>query len=224
MCFSAPADFAAAAAVGAVGVATLMQVHRPRAALFAALPLLFAAHQATEGVVWLGADRLVSPAVTRAAMLAFMLYAQALLPLLVAAGVWLIEPSPARRRWVALTVACAAGLCVLGAWGLASTHSIVTVQGRCLAFRNPVTNHPWYALAYALPAAAPLLSSRPWVRAFGALNLAGMAVVLLVRAYALTSVWCLYAAALSVMLYWAVRREEAAPSASTLTFPQPRTI
>ncbi len=224
MCFSAQADFAAAAVVGAVGVATLMQVHRPRAMLFASLPLLFAAHQATEGVVWLGADGVASPGLTRAAMLAFMLYAQALLPLLVAVGVWLIEPSPARRRWIALTVVFAAGLCAFGAYGLMCAHSMVTVEGRCLAFRNPITNHPAYALAYALPAAAPLISSRPWVRAFGALNLAGMAVVLLVRAYALTSVWCVYAACLSVMLYWAVRREEGPAPTRTLTFPQARTI
>ena len=90
MCFSATADFAAAAVVGAVGVATLAQVREPRMWALASLPLLFAAHQAVEGVVWLGTDGRVAPAIARAAMLAFMLYAQALLPLLVAVGVWLI--------------------------------------------------------------------------------------------------------------------------------------
>lgn len=224
MCFSASADFTAAAVVGAVGAAALLQVRRPRVALFASLPLLFAAHQGTEGLVWLGAERRLSPAATRAAMLGFMLYAQAVLPLLVALGVWLIEPAPRRRRWIALCVALAAALCALGVYGLVAAPSTVTVEGRCLAFRNPVTNHPWYAAAYALPALAPVLCTRPWVRAFGVLNLAGMAAVLIVRAYALTSLWCFYAAALSVMIYVAVRGEEGGEPARGLTFRRLRPI
>jgi hypothetical protein len=54
MCFSAEADFAVAAAVAPVGVATVRAAARPQDLLLAALPLLLALHQLTEGVVWLG--------------------------------------------------------------------------------------------------------------------------------------------------------------------------
>ena len=54
MCFSAEADFAVAAVVAPVGVASLRAAARPQELLFAALPLLLALHQLTEGVVWLG--------------------------------------------------------------------------------------------------------------------------------------------------------------------------
>ena len=79
MCFSAAADFTAAAGVGAVGVATLARVRTPRLAPFAALPLLFAAHQATEGVVWLGFDGRIGEAAVRPFVLAFMLVADEVL-------------------------------------------------------------------------------------------------------------------------------------------------
>ena len=207
MCFSAPADFTAAAVIGAVGVATLAQAREPRALPLAALPLLFAAHQLTEGFVWLGLDGRLGAAATRRAALLFMLYAQALLPMILAPAVALVEPD--RRRRTAMWALAAVGV-ALGLWaahGLLVAPSTVAVQGRCLAFRNPVTNHPWVAFTYALPTCgAPLLSSRPVVRAFGAAALAGFALVLAVRAYALTSIWCLVVAVLSVGLYAQFRR------------------
>ena len=44
MCFSAEADFVSAAVIGAIGVATLSQVEKPREIPLAALPLAFALH------------------------------------------------------------------------------------------------------------------------------------------------------------------------------------
>ncbi|HNR75669.1 MAG TPA: hypothetical protein PKM48_00960, partial [Parvularculaceae bacterium] len=54
MCFSAEASFVAAAGLAAIGAATLAQRPSRRMAALAATPLLFAAHQAIEGLVWLG--------------------------------------------------------------------------------------------------------------------------------------------------------------------------
>ena len=218
MCFSAAADFAAAAGVGAMGVATLLQVRTARWTGLAALPLLFAAHQFTEGLVWLGFDHAISDAATRPFVLAFMLYAQALLPPLVAVSAWLVEPPGRRRTAIAALALLGAGLGAWTAWALFASPDFVTVEGRCLAFRNHLTDQGWVAALYAGPAClALLLSSLARVRLFGALSLGGMLVVLAVRAYALTSIWCLYVAVLSVMIWWVVRREQAAVARGTLT-------
>ena len=56
MCFSATSSFIASGVIGAIGIATLRHVREPRALLFAAVPMLFAVHQFTEGWVWLGLD------------------------------------------------------------------------------------------------------------------------------------------------------------------------
>ncbi len=216
MCFSASADFTAAAVIGAVGLATLAQAREPRALPLAALPLLFAAHQLTEGFVWLGMDGRLSPAATRDAAFLFMLYAQSLLPMIVAPGVALVEPDGRRRLAIWALAALGVALGLWAAHGLLVAPSSVAVEGRCLAFRNPVTNHPWVAFTYALPTCgAPLLSSRRVLRLFGAGALLGFVVVLAVKAYALTSIWCLVVAVLSIGLYAQFRRGAFAPSAET---------
>jgi hypothetical protein len=56
VCFSASANFVGSAVLGTIGVATLTEVKHRRELLFAAMPLLFALHQFTEGFVWLGLD------------------------------------------------------------------------------------------------------------------------------------------------------------------------
>jgi len=52
VCFSATANFVAAAFFGAVGIVTLTKVKHRRELLFASVPILFAVHQFIEGFVW----------------------------------------------------------------------------------------------------------------------------------------------------------------------------
>jgi hypothetical protein len=82
VCFSATANFVGSGVLGTVGVITLTKVKHKRELLFAALPVLFAVHQFTEGFVWLGLDGILSPAVAHNMGAALMLYAQGLLPFL----------------------------------------------------------------------------------------------------------------------------------------------
>ena len=63
MCFSATTNFVGSAALGPTGVITLTKVKERREQQFAVLPTLFAVHQFIEGFVWLGLDRILSPAV-----------------------------------------------------------------------------------------------------------------------------------------------------------------
>ena len=218
MCFSAEADFAAAAVIGAVGAATLVQARRPEALPLATLPALFALHQLTEGFVWLGMDGRVGAEALHRATFLFMFYAQALLPVLVAPAAALLEPAGPRRTAMWSLAAVGVALGVWAAHALVSAPNTVAVEARCLAFRNPVTNHPWVAFLYALPTCgAPALSSHRTIRLFGALAFAGFAGVLAVRAYALTSVWCLVVAGLSVMLYGQFRAGRFAARADART-------
>ena len=92
MCLSATANFVAAGGIAAVGVATLRHVDHPRSVLFAAMPLLFALHQFTEGFVWLGLDGTIRGFALRHSTFLFILYAQGILPFLMPLAVLLIEP------------------------------------------------------------------------------------------------------------------------------------
>ena len=207
MCFSPTASFAAAGGLACIGVATLRHVREPRALLFAAVPLLFAFHQFTEGLVWLGLEGTIGrEALARAAFL-FRIYAQGLLPFLMPAAVALIEPAGWRRRAILGLAAIGAIVCAWDAWGLLFYPSQTFVQNHSIAYRNPLTASLFISLLFILATCgALLLSSHRVVRLYGVANAIGLTVVQIVRDYAFASVWCFYAAVMSAMIYWQFRR------------------
>ena len=207
MCFSATASFVASGMIGSIGVATLRHVREPRALLFASVPLLFAFHQLGEGFVWLGLEgRIGKLALDHVAFL-FTMYAQGIIPLLMPVAVALMEP-PGRRRSAIL------GLTVIGAlvcaWdvvGLVAFPSRTFVECHSIAYRNPLTGNLLISCLYILATCgALLLSTHRVVRWYGLLNVIGLTVVQIIRDYAFASVWCFYAALLSVMIYWQFNR------------------
>lgn len=207
MCFSANANFIASAAIGAVGVATLWHVRQPRAVLFAAVPLLFAIHQFIEGFVWLGVDGIVRPDAEGHVVFLFILYAQGVLPFLMPLAVLLMEPPGRRRTGIAVLTVIGAALCGYVFYALIDDESHVRVIAHSLNYDNPLTATWWVALVYVIVTCGSLIaSSHRVVMWFGLLNLAGVIVTLLVKQYAFTSIWCLYAAIISVMIYFQFSR------------------
>ena len=209
MCFAANANFAAAAIIGAVGIATLRHVQQPRTVLFAAVPLLFAIHQLTEGFVWLGVDHDIRPDAQGHLAFLFILYAQGILPFLMPLAVLLMEP-PGLRRWIILGLTVlGAVLCIYVLYGLIADESVVKVLDHSLSYTNPATDTWWVALAYVVATCGALIASRHRVVFwFGLLNFAGVVATIAVKTYAFTSIWCLYAAIVSIILYWQFSRRK----------------
>ncbi len=201
MCFSATANFVGSAALGAIGVVTLTRVKHRRELLFAALPALFAVHQFIEGFVWLGLDGILSPAVTHDMGAAYMLYAQGLLPLLLPLSVLLFEPGvKSRRRMLPfLIIGGAAALYIL--WALTAYPTEIYVRGNSIVYINQATNNTAVAILYVIATCGSLFFSKIRMMViFGAANLAILLVVMEVKRYAFTSLWCAYAAIASLII------------------------
>ena len=201
MCFSATANFVGSGVLGAVGVVTLTRVKHRRELLFATLPALFAIHQFTEGFVWLGLDGILSPEVAHDMGAAFMLYARGLLPFLLPLSVLLFEPNvKSRRRMLPfLVLGGATALYIL--WALTAFPLQVYVRGNSIVYINQATNNSAVALLYVIATCGSLFFSKIRLMViFGAANLAILLVVMVVKRYAFTSVWCAYAAVASVII------------------------
>ena len=213
MCFSATANFVGSGVLAAVGVATLREVRHRRQLLFAAVPMLFAAHQFTEGFVWLGLDGILPASAAHDAGAAFVLYAQGLLPFLLPLGVLLIEPE-GKRHWRMLPfVLLGAGVTLYILWGLTAFPLQVYQQHHSIVYKNPVTTTPVIAVLYVIATCGALFfSGFRYLFAFGVANLIGLTVVAIVLASAFTSVWCAYAAVMSVLIYFHFRRRRAMPA------------
>ncbi|MGD0757726.1 MAG: DUF6629 family protein [Candidatus Sulfotelmatobacter sp.] len=211
MCFSATANFVGSGVLGAIGVVTLTKVKHRRELLFAALPVLFAIHQFIEGFVWLGLDGILSPAVTHDMGAAFMLYAQGLLPFLLPLSVLLFEPDGKSRRQMLpfLILGGATTLYIL--WALTAFPTQVYIRENSIVYINQATNNITVAVLYVIATCGSLFFSKiRMMVVFGAANLAILLVVMEVKRYAFTSLWCAYAAIASVMIlacFWKSREE-----------------
>jgi hypothetical protein len=201
MCFSATANFVGSAVLGTVGVITLTKVKHRRELMFASLPILFAAHQFIEGFVWLGLDGTLSPNIARIMGAAFMLYAQGILPFLMPLSVWLFEPTVKSRRRMLPFLAVGIGTALYILWALTAYSFNVYIRDNSLVYVNPATNNAWVAVFYVIATCGSLFFSRiKDMVIFGGANLLILLVVMVVKRYAFTSLWCAYAALASVII------------------------
>lgn len=213
MCFSATASFTAAAVLGALGAVALTRRDRGPGGLMAAIPLLLAAQQALEGLIWLD-SRPGPPA--QGLVIGYLVFARVLWPAYAPVAAWAAEPEPRRRALIAGFGLLGAGVAAYLLVGLIAYPQTATLaQGRvCYVSGQPVPL--WVALPYALAVCGPLLlASDRTTRRFGALVTLGGAVTAFADYAAFQSVWCYFAALASLALCLA----PATSSAKTQTAP-----
>ncbi|AWB92131.1 DUF6629 family protein [Aeromicrobium chenweiae] len=211
MCFSTEADLVAGIALLPVAALSLREVRCAREVPFAALPLLFAAHQLTEALVWAGLDGDVSASVQKAAAMVYVLFAFSVLPTLVPAAVLLLEPRGARLRvapFVALGVVVSAQL----TYFVLNGPLVVEEHAHAVEYQVGLQNGTFWAVLYIVAVVGPsLLSGYPSIVAFGALNLVGLTLVAILYREAFASVWCVVAALLSVLVLLHMYRRRRLP-------------
>jgi hypothetical protein len=199
MCFSATADVVAGIVVGALGldVATHLRGRREYRAL-AALPLLFAAHQLVESLVWWGAEGSVPHRVASVALWVYLLFAFVVLPTYVPWATWCIEPPGTRRRLMAATTGLGAGVSVVLLAAMLTGPVTVTAHRYHLAYSTALPASTLVVALYVLATCgAFLFSGEPLITWFGAVNLVAVAVIAVVTVDGLASVWCGWAAVTS---------------------------
>ena len=213
MCSSATGSFVAAGVLASVGSVALARNSLPRHRMFAAIPLLFSAQQAAEGVVWLTMDRVDEVMLQHLAANVFLIFALVVWPLWLPLSLQRIERLPARRR--ALTglfcvgaVVTAYAVMLLMRWQpVAQTagHSIRYVY----ATDSSALRSGFYLAAYAIPTVVPFfVSSSSLARVTGAALILSLVAAVVIERDALTSVWCFFAALLSGLVLTAIILEQ----------------
>jgi len=201
--FMAILNFTLSGAIFVVSILTLRKVSQPKEVVFASLPLLFALHQFTQGFVWLGMDGLINPRALQIAESLFVFYAQGILQFLVPLAVWLLEPKGIRKTLIALLMYLGAFLTAYSLWGLSIAPTEVSIVNGVLYYKNPITDQLWLGIGYVLTTCGSLIFSRSIaIQLFGWLNFAALVAIYFINPYGFTSLWCLYAAAVSVLLYF----------------------
>ncbi len=201
MCFAPEADAVLGGIVIAVGVDALRHVRDPKQIPLATLPLLFGVHQVSEAFVWWGLQGYVGHAVERVAVWTYLLFAFGALPLLIPLAVGLVEPLRERRRAIA-----AFGVLGLGVGGVltlamfrGSIHTMI--EGHHVEYQVDAVGN-----GGQLTAGSVIASSYRDLAALGVLNLAAVPVLMWMTLNGLVSLWCFWAAIVSIMIDVHLRR------------------
>ena len=200
MCFSATASFLAGTALCVLGVATLRAAQRRSEIPFAAIPLMFGLQQMVEGALWLS-FRFDAPQLNLAMTYLFSMFSHVLWPIFVPFAIGLMETVPWRRTviWGFQGVGLLVGLYLLV---LIVEFPITAVAAENIVYASPhFYKIPVMLLYLAATCVSCFFSSSATIRFFGVLALLLFAVAYGFFALALFSVWCFFAALLSVIIF-----------------------
>lgn len=216
MCFSAPVSFGISAALMPVGVVAMNYAlhHDRRFLALAAFPLLFGLQQLSEGVLWLemAAGNLMG---TQIPALGFLFFAYLFWPFFVPFAANQVETRRQRQRifrWFAM-IGLLFGLSLYLPLLVAPDWLAVSINRHSILYEpkliyDGVIPRTVVRGFYAVIVAVPLLfSTVASLRHFGILTLISVVISALFFVYAFVSIWCFFAAVMSLYIIIILRKE-----------------
>jgi hypothetical protein len=220
MCFSASVSYSAAAVLVTTGLYAVQQARRlhPPYWMWALIPIFFGLQQAFEGRVWQELDAGDASAAVPFA-LGFHFFSHFLWLWWLPLCCYLVEPGKIRKRVIG-------GCAIFGAFAGALVYSDMLFHSEWMSvavrehsitynfsvpYRSSIHILITPAALYALTILVPLLfSSHRLIRIFGGLAALSMVLASEAYSYAYVSVWCFFAAVLSLYLVYMIRHLVAA--------------
>jgi hypothetical protein len=216
MCYSATVSFGISAALLPIGALTLNFAlrHDRRFMALAAFPLLFGTQQVIEGFLWLALAVDDADSV-RTAALGFLFFAYLWWPMFVPFAANQVEKQPNRKRmfrWFAL-IGLVFGLSMYLPLPLNPDWLAVRIVQHSILYQ-PILIYDWVLprtavrIFYAVIVSMPLLfSTVRSLRRFGIMVLGSVIISALFFLYTFVSVWCFFAAVLSLYIGVILREE-----------------
>lgn len=215
MCFSATASFSAAVLLIPAGVYCVRKakgLNKPYWVI-GLLPLLFGVQQALEGVVWLALES-QNPQSIRASALGFMAFSHLFWLFWIPFASYVLEP-PGLRKSVFMALAVLGGLYGGSMYLPLLVHAdwlTVTLLQHSISYEAVLIYDDYLpriavrALYAAIVLGALLFSSDRNIRFFGILIAISVALATIFFGYAFISVWCYFAAILSLYIFYIIVR------------------
>jgi len=216
MCFSASASFIVGGSLAVIGAVTMKQASdasiRRNTLPFASIPLLFGVQQLVEGGLWFAIEHDLELLKTITTYL-FTIFSHLVWPLFVPFAVAMLErrQGVAMWRWNAMWALRITGIVVAFLlMGLVVTQPLSAVVNRNIIYITPVF-YDWPMIVFYIAATcfSCLLSTYRMVRLFGMLVLVFFFVSYWFYTAAFFSVWCFFAAILSIVIYNHFRQVDA---------------
>lgn len=200
MCFSATASFTASAVLLMCGIAALTRA-KEKQRLFAAIPILFAIQQFIEGTIW---QSLMAGESAQMAIYAYLTFVYVIWPNWPAIAITQMASTTKERfnlrlpLFAGIVTSCIA----LAAFFVTIPSAAITCSH--IAYRADLPNWLWLpgSALYLFATLAPFfISSVAHMWIMGAILALSYGGTLLFYTVAITSVWCFFAALLSVFVF-----------------------
>jgi urea transporter len=221
MCFSAEASFTGSAVISAIGVTTLAKIRKPAQILFGAIPLLFGIQQCAEGVLWVTLKSGSHERLENTATYIFLVTALVIWPTMIPLSIRFMEKVRRRKKVLAYLTGLGGALSLFYAICLIVYNVTPQIQSFHIDYVDefPGTLVKIAFACYLVTTIAPIFISsvkRMWL--FGTMIAISCLITGIFFAQYLTSVWCFFAAIISIVIYWILRgtRREAEELAAGL--------
>lgn len=210
MCFSTTASFASGALLTTIGIISINKTRDISQFMFASIPLVFAAQQFSEGFVWIALSHNSSYGLQQAAINFFLVFALIIWPEWIPFAMLFIEGNHRRRIILGIFVGMGILFSNLSLYYLFAYHSSAHILRFHIYYELDIPNGGRILLGflYLFPTILSLfVSSVKKVRIMGCLVLLSYLVTKLFFKDYVVSVWCFFAATISVMIYYILARK-----------------
>ncbi len=204
MCFSATASFSAGIVLTVVGIATVKKTQSPNQKLFASIPFIFAAQQIVEGFLWLALPNPEYLFVQQGLTYAFLFVAQIMWPIWVPISILMLTPKVDRKliqkilSGIGVFTGVALAFCLIFFEISAKIHGHHVLYNQSYPDSIRFIGVSFYLTATILPLFFSSVKNL-WMLGVGILTSYIVSAIFFSRY--LLSVWCFFAAIISVSVY-----------------------
>lgn len=205
MCFSASVSYGSAALLISTGAVTTLGNKSKQQRMIAAIPFIFGIQQAAEGVVWQSMGQDVAGVFSQYGALLFVTVALVVWPSWLPWSLYHIEENQKRKRILGVIGVMGLAVSLLAVSVLFTVEVQAYVVGHSLGYSFLNMKRFWPAgidfLLYDIPTMVPFfVSSLRTVKKAGYLVFAGMVLAQAINREATTSIWCFFAAVISLYI------------------------
>jgi hypothetical protein len=205
MCFSTTASLGTSATLAVIGSIILMRNYPKKSSLFATVPFFFSMQQMAEGLVWLSFEYPVFEQWRTIAGFLFLLFAFAVWPAWIPFLLYYLEPIKYRKQLLSkfAIAGCITAFCLL-IFLLSIPISIILENHHIkYGFVAPLWLDIIFTILYLISTITSFfISSIRGTKLFGRLLIASYIVSYIFFSTVHISVWCFFAALLSILLVW----------------------
>ena len=209
MCFSASASFTASGILSAIGVRNLTAVKKRSQRMFASIPFIFALQQTCEGFLWLSFTNTALAPYKQVCAYGFLFVAFMLWPVWIPLSVCNMENDGTRKKYMLFPLVAGISFALFLFGWLAYFGVTVSIADQHIWYDIDMPYSLLYCgtLLYLFATIAPFyISSTKYAPLFGTCLGALYIIAYIFYYQTLVSVWCFFAAVLSILISIILRR------------------